>query len=115
MAAVETKIVGHPTLRRIPECLFPLQTDAGLAEYRRLARMLYDRDRLTTVTHRELSQYCAIFDLIQAGKATPRASWFTNMRTLLRSLDLEDSDEPVATPKVSQDNRFAINGFSCRG
>jgi hypothetical protein len=116
--AGDPSVVAHPAFRDVPECLIPLDTEKGQAEYDMLVGLLYHAGRLNADTHRALSAYAAQFDTIilrkQRGEAL-RASAFTNLSKERKKLGLDELDKPIAAPEGARVNRYARCGFANRG
>ena len=116
--AGETIVIALPGFREIPKSLFPLKTAEAQSEYDTLARILFERGRLTIGAHRALSSYAAQFDSITVANTTPgkqtRASWFAQLDKARRELGLDDLDKPIASPAGAAPNKFAGVGFAGR-
>lgn len=110
-------VVAHPAFRELPKCLFTLRTAEAMAEYETLARMLFERGRLTLAARRSLSSYAMQFDTITAAAAEGkqvRGSWFTQLDKARKELGLDEIDKPIAAPTSAQANKFAHTGFPAR-
>ncbi|WP_046869284.1 hypothetical protein [Microvirga massiliensis] len=113
----DPNVLAHPSYRAIPDCLFPLFTEAARKEYDTLARLLYDAGHLTADKHRSLSSYVAQFDNVHRAVADGkqiRASTFVQMDKARAALGLDDLDKPIAAPESAPINKFARAGFACR-
>lgn len=110
-------VVAHPAFRQVPKALFPLRSDAANAEYDTLARLLFERGRMTVDAHRTLSSYAMKFDAVTLAAAEGRplkGLMFAQMDKDRRRLRLDELDKPVAAPQDAPANRFARTGRPLR-
>lgn len=115
--AALAKVVSFPTLREIPECMFPLDVE-GQKLYDELSRVLFEQKRLTVLSHAELSALCggmsAERDKISKGKSASSVAF-------IRFLERIDKLQKAAVDRAyagssteDRPNKFARNGFSAR-
>jgi hypothetical protein len=115
--AADDTIVTLPIFHQVPECLFPLRSKAGRKEYETLARLLFERGRLTAEAHRVLSSYALQFENIQLLMRSNKpvsANLYISLDRRRREIGLNDLDKPIAAPEGSAPNKFAGTGFASR-
>ena len=111
----EHNVLPHPSLREIPEPMFPLK-EAGRAFYDEMARLLYTRKQLTYAARVSLTgaalQVQAMSD--EAGQGImSSASRMTQLQRVINDLGLHDS-KPIAAPEDAEESRWARNGYAAR-
>lgn len=117
LSASGDNVAAHPTLREIPRCLFPLESDEANREYDELARILFDNDRMTVGTHRALCSYAKQFDsIVGAGKAKRviRGTAFVQLDRARAALKIDDIEKRIAAPADAPENKFSHVGFAAR-
>jgi hypothetical protein len=114
-AAAAATVVTGPWLKTIPEPELPFDK-AGLDKYHELARILFDSNKLTSVTRMLVEQVAFLHQEMQrrmaAGKSVP-ASLSTQMQRALGQLKIADDAPAIANPG-GKTNKFASCGFSSR-
>jgi hypothetical protein len=115
LAKAAERVIAGPWLSEIPEPTLPLG-DVGRKEYDRLARSLFEQNKLTIVTQARAEQAALLlqtqFERLSAGKSVPAAS-VKQRDNLLRDLNIAEKAQPIASPG-NKPKKFGRVGFSTR-
>src|SRR3954471_9790029 len=114
-AVAATRVVSGPWLTASPEQELPL-SDIGRKKYDELTKILFDSNKLTTVTRMLVEQVASLHQEIHrrmsASKPVP-ASLTTQMRGALAQLKIAEDAPAIANP-AGKINKFTSCGFSSR-
>jgi hypothetical protein len=102
----------------VPDCLFPLRTEAARSEYVSLGRLLAKHGRLDADKRGALAEYVAQVDALYdclARNMIVRPSRFAQLRRAREALRLHELEHTTTSQNGQESvNKFALHGFAAR-
>lgn len=113
-ARAAAKVITGPWLTKIPEPTIPLN-EIGRAKYDEFTKLLFDGNKLTTVTCGDCERYAVMHQQMHArlakGEMVPQ-QLLNAMNSISVRLRIAENAAPIANP--NEKKRFAGAGFSNR-